>query len=277
MDLAQRKREVREMTIRDLANFISIDYMENYSLNLEKLVKNESILLHYDHYKDSFDGLLIYEDKDFYIHLNIDSGNFRDSRRSRFSIAHELGHYSIPEHHEAIVNGTFPCHPSKFRPKQRNEIEVEADIFASCLLMPSSLFKKACYNRNFSFALIDELANKFNVSRTSALLRFADFDAGTYPLMITFYRNGLLTGYKQSNDFPFKDVPFRSKIGNPPPPTSVIGEYYLKNESKFKDVQEVYVEDWFWRDSLKKLNEQCFYSNYDYDISVVTCPEIGLQ
>ncbi len=34
----------------------------------------------------------------------------------------------------------------------------------------------------------------------------------------------------------------------------------------FTDVQEVYVDDWFWRDSSQKLNEQCFYSNYDISV-----------
>lgn len=155
MDLTQRKREVRKKKIRDLANFISIEYMEDFKLNLDKLVNSELILIHYNHYENYFDGLLIYEPKDFFIHLNIDSGNYKESRRSRFSIAHELGHYYIPEHHEAIINGTFPCHPSKFKPKQRNYIEEEADIFASCLLMPSLDFKKACYNKKFSFDLIN--------------------------------------------------------------------------------------------------------------------------
>lgn len=269
MDLSQRKKEARKKKIRDIANFISEDYMEGFKLNLEKILRSESIFIHYDHYEDYFDGLLIYEASDFYIHLDIDSGNSKSSRRSRFSISHELGHYYIPEHHKAIINGTFPSHPSKFRPKQRNYLEEEADIFAACLLMPSLYFKKACLKRKFSFDLIDKLASGFNVSRLSTLLRFADKDAGTFPLMISFYRRGLLTGFKQSEDFPLKDVPFRSKIGKPPPPTSVIGEYYLNKEKRFRDVQEVYVNDWFWYDSTQKLNEQCFYSNYDYDISVI--------
>lgn len=269
MDFTQRKKEARNNEIKKLANFIAGDFIEDSSLNLDKIVETESVLLHYDHYEKSFDGLLIYDKKDFFIHLDIDSGNFKDSTRSRFSIAHELGHYFIPEHHQAIINGTFPLHPSRFNPNQKNYIEEEADIFASTLLMPAWDFKNACYKSKFSLQLIDELSAKFNVSKISTLLRFSDIEAGTYPVMIFFFRKGVLNWYKQSDDFPFKNVPFKSKIGNPPPLTSAIGEFYLKNESKFKDVQQVYADDWFWVNSTMKLNEQCFYSEYDYDISVI--------
>lgn len=269
MDFIQRKKEAQKNRIKDLANFIADDFIENSAINLDRLANDESIILHYDHYEKSFDGLLIYEKNDFFIHLDIDSGNIKDYTRSRFSIAHELGHYFIPEHHQAIVNGTFRLHPSRFNPNQKSEIEEEADIFASTLLMPSNIYKNSCYRRKFSLNLIDELSEKLNVSKLSTLLRFADVDAGTFPIMIFFFQNGLLTWYKRSEDFPFKNVPFKSKIGNPPPPTSTIGEFYLKKESKFKDVQQVYADDWFWVNSTMKLNEQCFYSDYGYDISVI--------
>jgi Zn-dependent peptidase ImmA (M78 family) len=269
MDLIQRKKEAREKKINKLANYISSDFIEANKLDIEKILSCESIHVYYDQYEDCFDGLLTFDLTDFHIHLNVDKGNFKGSKRSRFSIAHELGHYFIPEHNQSIINGTFPCHPSSFKPNQNNIIEREADYFAACLLMPSKLFKTSCYRKKFSLNLVDELSDVFNVSKTSALLRFADIDAGTYPLMIFFFRNGVLSGYKKSSDFPLKDVPFKTKIGKPPPKTSVIGEYYLNNETKFKEVIEVSVDDWFWIDSNQKLNEQCFYSDYDYDISIL--------
>jgi len=59
------------------------------------------------------------------------------------------------------------------------------------------------------------------------------------------------------------------KINHPPPPTSAMGEYYSKKDAKFADVQTVYTDDWFWVDYTKKLNEQYFYSDYGYDISIL--------
>lgn len=269
MDRSQRIKEYRDKKISELANFIASDFFENNQTDLHKILTDERITLYYDHYENYFDGLLVHEPYRFYIHLNIDKGNKKDSKRSRFSIAHELGHYFIPEHHQSIINGTFQCHPSNFRTYQSNLIEQEADYFAACLLMPSVKFKEACYRKKFSLNLIDEISNKFNVSRLSALQRFIDVDAGTYPIMISFYRNGLLSGFKQSKDFPYRNIPFKSKIGQPPPPISAIGEYYRKNDAKYTDVQTIYTDDWFWVDYSKKLSEQCFYSDYGYDISIL--------
>jgi len=269
MDLGQRKKAYRNKKINELANYIAENYIEANQLNLDLILSYESIHLYYDNYGNSFDGLLTFDSESFHIHINAEMGNFKGSKRSRFSIAHELGHYFIPEHNQSIIDGTFPLHTSKFEANQNNAIEQEADYFAACLLMPSVIFKKACYKKVFSLNLIEELSKEFNVSKTAVLLRFTDIDAGTYPLMIFFFRKGVLSSFKKSSDFPFKDVPFKTKIGQPPPKTSVIGEYYLNKETKFKEVMEVSVTDWFWRDSNIKLNEQCFYSDYDYDISIL--------
>lgn len=269
MNNNQRIQEYRNKGIRDLANFIASGFCVNNSTDLYNILIEEQIQLIYDNYESYFDGLLVVDKEKFFIHLNIDKGNMKDSKRSRFSIAHELGHYFIPEHHQSIIEGTFKCHPSNFRTHQSNLIEQEADIFAACLLMPSDRFKNACYRKRFSLGLIEELSDSFNVSRLSTLLRFIDADAGTYPLMISFYRKGLLSGFKQSEDFPYKNIPFKSKMNHPPPSTSVIGEHYLKSDAKYTDVETVYTDDWFWVDFSKKLNEQCFYSDYGYDISIL--------
>jgi Zn-dependent peptidase ImmA (M78 family) len=269
MDRAQRKKEARIKHIRTLAEFIVSDCDTSVPLNLDVILNKEGINIYYDHYEQCFDGLLTFEPKQFCIHVDIDKGNYRGSKRSRFSIAHELGHYFIPEHHKSIIDGTFIVHPSNFKAKQTNLFEIEADSFAASLLMPSAQFKEFCYQREFSFELIKSISDFFNVSLLSSLLRFVDKDAGTYPLMISLFQNGLLTAYKQSEDFKFRNVPFKSKIGHPPPPTSAIGEYYRLADTKFKDVQEVSADDWFWINSSQKMYEQCFYSDYGYDISVL--------
>ena len=269
MDLTQRKLELRKEKISELANFISLRFFENGAVQLEKIAREESIPVIYSNYENSFDGALVYDPICFYIHLNRDTGNTEGSKRSRFSLAHEFGHYFNPEHHLAIKNRTFQAHKSSFMIRQKDYREEEADYFAARLLMPSAPYKQACYRKKFSLKLIDELSETFNVSKVSALLRFADTDAGTFPIAVFFFRNGLLSGYKQSSDFPFRNVPFKSKIGQPPPQLSAIGEYYRIKDNKFKDVQEVYADDWFCTSSIQRLNEQCFYSDYGYDVSVV--------
>lgn len=269
MDLNLAKRKARLERIENIAHFIALNYSGSTGTDLSKITKNEGIPILYDHYENCFDGLLSFETNHFYIHLNIDMGNNPNSKRSRFSLSHELGHYFIPEHHESIINGNFRCSPSVFKIYRDDMIEEEADCFAAHLLMPSELFKRLCTHKKFSLDLVYSIAELLNVSMLSTLLRFADKDAGTSPIMISFFRNHLLSGYKQSEDFPLNKVPFKTKIGKPPPPTSVIGEYYLKAQSKFKDVQEVSIDDWFCLHSTKRLYEQCFYSDYGFDISVL--------
>ncbi len=58
--------------------------------------------------------------------------------RTRFSIAHELGHYFL-EPHRAYLRRTGKSHPSKGEFLSDRTIEMEADAFAAGLLMPSAL------------------------------------------------------------------------------------------------------------------------------------------
>ncbi|MDZ7777159.1 MAG: ImmA/IrrE family metallo-endopeptidase [Bacteroidales bacterium] len=166
------------------------------------------------------------------------------------------------------MDGSFKIHGSSFKATQNNIIEIEADSFAATLLMPSEEFKSFCFKKSFSFKLIESLSKHFKVSFTSALIRFVDDDAGTYPLMISFFRDGLLSGYTQSKDFRYKNIPFKSKIGHPPPPTSVIGNYYKEKLSKPIGVMEISTDDWFYVQP-EEMYEQCFYSDYGYDVSVI--------
>jgi Zn-dependent peptidase ImmA (M78 family) len=98
----------------------------------------------------------------FVIHLNPD---MPPNRRS-FSIAHELGHlfvhmgYPSPER----WNGVSDYSPLK-REGYTDE-EIEANEFAAGLLMPETEFRNA-YNEDN----IDELAEKFGVSRAAAETR----------------------------------------------------------------------------------------------------------
>lgn len=259
--------QARKDYIKDLAEFIVDDYSDGTETNLYKILEDENISLFHDHYENYFDGMLVYSNNHFYIQLNLDKGNLPGTPRERFSLAHELGHLFIEEHYRGLINGDFNAHPSKFELKRDNKLEIEADQFAAYLLMPSQRFKEVSKNKPFSFDLIKELANAFKTSKLSTIIRFTDTDAGTYPLMVSFFQNQKLKWFVRSNDFPYKA--FKTKIGKPPPPTSVLGEYYDDSEAKYTGIERIYADDWFYTDSTQKLNEQCFYSNYGYDISMI--------
>ncbi|MDX8451014.1 ImmA/IrrE family metallo-endopeptidase [Mesorhizobium captivum] len=81
-------------------------------------------------------GMLIKAGDDFGIiyATNIPSRGFQ-----RFSISHELGHYFIEGHPEALL--TTGVHQSRAGFVSGDPFEQEADHFAAALLMPESPFK----------------------------------------------------------------------------------------------------------------------------------------
>ena len=56
----------------------------------------------------------------------------------------------------------------------RSLLEVEANCFASELLMPNSHFRGASGNQEPSMALIESLAEEFQTTLTSTTIRYAD-------------------------------------------------------------------------------------------------------
>lgn len=215
-----------------------MEYYTEIPVPLEKIANDEDLQIFYDSYeKNTFDGMTIYDDDHFFIHLNIDKGNTVDSDRGRFTLAHELGHYFIDSHRIGLINGLLEPHPSKFNLKQHAEIEQEANYFASCLLMPESIFQNEIYKYRlkfrgkFSIELIDILKDKFHVSKSACAIRFAEI--GNHPIMIVYAINDVIEWIVSNKYFPFKDL-LNDKI---PPRTMVLGEYYQKGtEDSYKTV-----------------------------------------
>jgi hypothetical protein len=106
----QRKKQLSE-----LAYFIAQEFTTNKVVQLEDIANSEEIAFHFDHYEDYFDGMLLYDDSLFHIHLNIDRGNFQKSKRGQFTFAHELSHYFINEHRIGLKSGQLEPHPSNMK------------------------------------------------------------------------------------------------------------------------------------------------------------------
>lgn len=97
--------------------------------------------------------------------------NLSDSaRRRRFTIAHELAHYIL---HKTDENQVFAHRDAG----QTNSLEIEANTFASALLMPKKLIYDALSylsddSRNISNStLIKYIADSFVVSAQAAQIR----------------------------------------------------------------------------------------------------------
>ena len=98
---------------------------------------------------------------------HIESIGFRN-----FSVAHELGHYYLPGHVDAVFsNGEI--HESHAGFASGNRYEIEADHFAATLLMPRALFKKAMSVAGDGLPAIEKLAEQCRTSLTATAIRYA--------------------------------------------------------------------------------------------------------
>jgi Zn-dependent peptidase ImmA (M78 family) len=90
-----------------------------------------------------------------------------------FTIAHELGHYFLDGHPEAIFAGGNDRHYSRSGFVSDDVYEKEADTFAAELLMPEKFFKAAIQKSGTGFAAIQNLANLGRTSLVATAIRYA--------------------------------------------------------------------------------------------------------
>jgi Zn-dependent peptidase ImmA (M78 family) len=98
-----------------------------------------------------------------------------------FSISHELGHWFLPGHPEEIIKAGG-AHMSRANFTQNTSIELEADHFASGLLLPSHLTRNLLSNNQIGLDGILKLAEAAHCSITAAAIRAAE--CSTYPMAI---------------------------------------------------------------------------------------------
>lgn len=227
--------------IKKLAETISGNFNTEKIIPLHLIAESEDIEVFYDHYdKGTFDGMTVYDDNEFYIHINIDNHNKYNSPRSRFTLAHELGHYFIDTHRLGLKLGILEPHPSKIDKIQFDRIEREADYFAACLLMPEESFQRDLWKRKkFSFDVIDYLSKEYNVSKTSCALRFAE--VGNHPIKIVYAENGMVKWQKNSQGFPYWNLLNDKKV----PEGLVMADYFKNIKTPIENPQEIFAIDCF--------------------------------
>jgi Zn-dependent peptidase ImmA (M78 family) len=257
----------REVELSELAEFIADQYCPKNIVEPSIIAEAKGITFCYGEYGDAFDGLIEHEDGNFHIYIN-STRNGYGSPRTRFTFAHELGHYFIDEHRQALLSGKTPSHPSYTNFSSKNPVEIEADFFAASLLMPEHRVKKDCYRKKFTFALVEELSKKYDVSITATILKIMTIDH--HPLMIVCSVNNKIKWFKYSHDFPFKWLKLPKGIV---PPESLAGAYFNSKE-KFEHAFPIIADDWFEyvpeNQFDKKFYEKCIYADkYNFVLSII--------
>lgn len=126
-------------------------------------------------------GMLIRAGNQFGIaySTSIDNKGFQ-----RFSVAHELGHYFLPGHVEAVFkHGSI--HQSRAGFVGKDRYEIEADHFAAALLMPGKLFRDALGKRDMRLRTIEALAELCGTSLVSTAIRCAQLSSEAMAVVVS--------------------------------------------------------------------------------------------
>lgn len=127
----------------------------------------------------------------------------RSEGRKRFTIAHEFGHYLLHRRDQDL----FECGDADIETGDGNErdIEKEADLFASTLLMPLDDFRRQVVGQTVSFDLLGHCADRYGVSLTAAALRWAEI-ADKRAILVASVDDHML--WAKSNEAAFKSGAF---------------------------------------------------------------------
>lgn len=251
--------------VLNLANEIAGRYEE--PIPLLEIAEEELIRVICDDYgSTTFDGLTWFdaETDDFFIHLNTNRmrNNKPDSVKGRFTLAHELGHYFIPHHRLGLINGELKPHGSvNYLTNQSAwQLEREADSFASNMLMPTYSVKELIKGRRFDFSVIDDMTERYKVSKSAAALRFSDI--GNAPILLVYAMDGKIQWVRKSEDFPFRRLRYGNGKGDRVPENTVMGTYFYEHDnSDCKQEETIYAGDCFdtrrEEDNDRKFIEWC--------------------
>jgi Zn-dependent peptidase ImmA (M78 family) len=201
--------------------------------------------------------------------------NIASSGFQRFTVAHELGHYFLEGHPEEIQK-TSPLHISRAGFTQGDSsIEIEADHFASGLLLPTRLVKQSLAASQVGLEGIRELADHSKCSLTASAIRAAE--CSPYPMAVVVSREdricyGFLSdGFKQ-----LKPRAFPRK-GDPLPFTATRG--FNSDTSNVRAgrvaTSETTLAEWFDGSASVRLDEEIIgLGTYGLTLTVFSSEEL---
>lgn len=171
-------------------------------INLHAVADSETplLILRSGDYRDKFDGQLEYHRSHRRFLLFYNTKLDRDGPggihpRTRFSLAHELGHYFIERHRDYLVRGGF-AHGSRAEFQSHQEIEREADTFAASLLMPSGLMRPMVNRAELSLKIIGRIAEEFGTSWVCTAIRAVQLSH--FPCLVALIRDGVIIWSRSS-------------------------------------------------------------------------------
>ena len=187
------------------------------------------------------------------------SSEIRFEQRKRFVAAHEVGHAIMHQRMKLPddVFSNFNLFKGVESHLKSGQQELEANLFASELLMPTNLFKDEAKGI-FSPLLIKMLSEKFNSSLTATAFKYMDMNL--HPICLVLIEKGRVKYWKKSEDLQV----FVKECTQLPPPSNSVAMEYLQHDYQFiykfeEKAQEIDKSTWF---HLKTYDEDSVFYEY---------------
>ncbi|MDW7729316.1 MAG: ImmA/IrrE family metallo-endopeptidase [Bacillota bacterium] len=121
--------------------------------------------------------------------------NKRYESRVKFSLAHELGHYIIPEHQDS----KYYCTLGDLNDYHEKSAEIEANQFAAELLIPSQWLTPEIRRHDVTLNMLKTFAEKFETSLSSTAIKVAGLCSDR--IAVVYTQNGQIRWHKKSESF----------------------------------------------------------------------------
>ena len=185
--------------------------------------------------------------------------------RKRFTIAHEFGHYILHRHQQDL----FECGDEDIEKGDNNErdIESEADLFSSTLLMPLDDFRRQVDGQPISFDLLGHCADRYGVSLTAAALRWTEI-APKRAVLVASRDDHML--WAKSNRAALKSGAYFAT-------RNALAHSY--NAFDMADTQTGRAQSWFFREpaTMPVTEMTRVAGQYDYTLTLLLMPDAEWQ
>ena len=196
----------------------------------------------------------------------------------RFSVAHELGHYFLPDHPDEILRGGGTHLSRAGFSEGGSSIELEADHFAAGLLMPDHLVRQTLGNSPVGLEGIRRLAEDARVSITAAAIRAAE--CAPFPICIVV-SEGTQVSYAFPSDS-FKDLGSRIFLRKGEALPNSITATFNADPANVASARQVTgqcrLTDWFDSDRSVALDEEVIgLGKYGLTLTVLASDTLASQ
>jgi hypothetical protein len=217
-------------------------------------------------------GIIFHEESvGIFYATNIKSEGFR-----RFTVAHELGHYFLEGHPEEILK-TSPIHVSRAGFSQgTSSIELEADHFASGLLMPSKLVGEVIGGNRVGMDGVVALSQLAECSLTASAIRAAE--CCDYPMAVVVSSGDKVAYAFLSESFKKLDKLTFLKKGVPLPRTHTLR--FNRDPQNFHSSHstcgQTSLAEWFSCGRRLPLDEEVIgLGSYGFTLTVLSSEELA--